>query len=581
MQMAIVADDIVAGNSESLATSLHWNMTRFRSTAVESYGKSSIDMTKVVSETSDARTLTQAEQTAKFMISSVKHAAYLAANYKELFLPLANGESSVTIKHDGLQTVWQPERLNGTIGVSKSAFDREVADVMSPVEPSSIDYSDRYKVWQFTEPRLQPMYTGDPTVSTLSRALWLSKRNRLAQELSVRANGDLSMKQGQYYYLLHTGYQEQIDLDVASRLRKAIDAYSTYKPTVYDLKAIRQDLLEDQANHFARQESIRKSLASGKFASFWQGMKSSAVIPTVSEAAAEWAQIPLKAAGTNTSRTWGIEIETVRANDTSRPPGWDSRHDGSLPSSNEPDCCCDCDSCCDNDHCNDHDYSCYESGEYTPNGQYSREFVSPILSHFNSEGLRQLCSDLGASTDEASEPGIHVHVGASDLTIADVTRLLVAYSAVERFMEPLLHRKERGYCKETTTDTLRWWLRKSKSYLHINAEDIPLARDFIHERDATPNGRYVDVNLHSLSAHGTIEFRSMGAWYDYEHLIRWAWFAREMVNVSKLGIDQREWTSCRSITDVIKLLRKYGSEMPNSDLFAKLDANSNQLFVEM
>jgi hypothetical protein len=311
-------------------------------------------------------------------------------------------------------------------------------------------------------------------------------------------------------------------------------------------------------------------------------MKSSAIIPTVSQAASEWATIPLKAAGVETSRTWGIEIETVRANDTSRPSGWESRHDGSLPEGDCPDCGCSCDDCEDNsDHCNDSDYSCYESGEWDASGQYSREFVSPILSHFNSQGLRELCRDLGTDRDEASEPGIHVHVGAGDLTVADVARLLVAYSAVERFMEPLLYRKERGYCKETTTDTLRWWLRKTKEYAHANADSIPLAKDFVYDREATPNGRYVDVNLHSLQAHGTIEFRSMGAWYDYEHLVRWAWFAREMVNVSKLGIDQREWTSCRSITDVIKLLRKYGSEMPNSDLFAKLDANSNQLFVEM
>jgi hypothetical protein len=515
------------------------------------------------------------------MIASVKHAAYLAANYQDLFLPLANGQPSVAVRHDGIQTHWIPNTINGLVGVSKAAFDREVADVMSPIEPSSIDYSDRYRVWAFNEPRLQPLYTGDPNISTISRALWLAKRNRLSQEL-INSSGDLSMKQGQYYFLLHIGYQDYIDINVVGNVRRSVDAYSAYRPTIYDIKAIRQDVLDDQASHFARQESVRQSLASGKFASFWQGMKSNAIIPTVSEAAVQWTDIPLKAAGTETSRTWGIEIETVRANDTSRPSGWESRHDGSLPDSDEPDCSCECDDCGDNsDHCNDHDYSCYESGEWSHSGQYSREFVSPILSHFNSQGLRELCRDLGTDPDEASEPGIHVHVGARDLTVADVTRLLVAYSAVERFMEPLLHRKERSYCKETTTDTLRWWLRKSKSYLHINAEDIPLARDFIHERDATPNGRYVDVNLHSLSAHGTIEFRSMGAWYDYEHLIRWAWFAREMVNVSKLGIDQREWTSCRSITDVIKLLRKYGSEMPNSDLFAKLDADSNQLFVEM
>jgi hypothetical protein len=581
MEMAIVADDIVASNNDSLASSLHWQMTRYRSASIETYGKTAIDMTKVVSEVPEAKTLTQAEHTAKFMISSVKHAAYLAANYKELFLPLANGQSSIAVRHDGIQTHWISGGLSGIIGVSRAAFDREVADVMSPVDPSSIDYSDRYKVWSFNEPRLQPLYTGDPNVSTISRALWLAKRNRLSQELSVRANGDLSMKQGQYYYLLHTGYQEHLDLDVANKLRAAIDSYSTYKPSMYDLKAIRQDVLDDQARHFARQDNIRRELASRKFASFWDGMKSSAIIPTVSQAASEWATIPLKAAGIETSRTWGIEIETVRANETSRPSGWESRHDGSLPEGDCPDCSCDCNDCSDNsDHCADGDYSCYESGEWTASGQYSREFVSPILSHFNSQGLRELCRDLGTDPDEDSSPGIHVHVGAKDLTVADVTRLLVAYSAIERFMEPLLHRKERGYCKETTTDTLRWWLRKTKEYAHANPDDIPLARDFIHDREATPNGRYVDVNLHSLSAHGTIEFRSMGAWYDYEHLVRWAWFAREMVNVSKLGIDQREWTSCRSITDVIQLLRKYGTEMPSNDLFAKLDTDINQMFAE-
>jgi hypothetical protein len=581
MKMALVADDIVVGNVDSLPMTFHWNMTRYRRTNIQSYGKSPIDMDRVQSEISDARSLESAEHTARYLISSVKHAAYLAANYKELFLPLAQGTTmTVSVKHAGLESHWSPERLDGVLGVSRAAFDRELADYLTPVDPSTVDFSDRYKMWLLAEPRLQPAYTGNPNIGALSRALWAAKRAEFTRNLSIFGKGDISLKGGQYYFYMHTGYQEHIDLLAIASAMKAVNAYASYKPSLYDLKAMRANILEEQSNFFSSQAAVRQTVASGKFTSFWERMKSSAIIPTVSQAAAEWATIPLKAPGTETSRTWGIEIETVRANDTSRPSGWESRHDGSLPDSDEADCSCSCDDCCDNDHCNDRDY-CYESGEFTPSGRYSREFVSPILKYFNSDGLRHLCSDLGTDVDEDAAPGIHVHVGASDLTVADVTRLLVAYSAVERFMEPLLHRKERGYCKETTTDTLRWWLRKTKEYAHRSADDIPLANQFAHDREATPLGRYVDVNLHALSAHGTIEFRSMGAWYDYQHLIRWAWFCREMVNVSKLGIDQREWTSCRSITDVIQLLRKYGSELPSNDLFAKLDADSTQLFDEL
>ncbi len=577
MEMTLVADDIVSSKSDSLAATFHWNMTRYRQTNIQTYGKSPIDMDQVKAELSDVRSEESATHTARYMMASVKHAAYLAANYKELFLPLAKGEHTISVKHDGLETYWSPERLDGVIGVSVDAFTRLVAGHLTPVESSVHGYSDRYKVFDFVESRLNPSYTGDPNVSTLSRAVWMAKRNKLVSELSAFTKGEVGSKNGKYFYYVHVGYTDIMDFTVAARVAKAFDNYNTYKPSIYDMKANRQALLEDQANHFASQANIRRELASRKFATFWNDLKSSALIPTVSQATAEWATIPLKAAGIETSRTWGIEIETVRANETSRPAGWESRHDGSLPEGDSADCSCSCDECDDNDHCNDRDY-CYESGEYTPSGQYSREFVSPILRHFNSDGLRRLCNDLGTDDDEDGSAGIHVHVGAKDLTVADVTRLLVAYSAVERFMEPLLHRKERSYCKETTTDTLRWWLRKTKEYAHANSDDIPLAIDFVYDNQASPLGRYVDVNLHSLQAHGTIEFRSMGAWYDYAHLVRWAWFAREMVNVSKLGIDQREWTSCRSITDVISLLRKYGSEMPTNHLFDELD--SNQLIAE-
>jgi hypothetical protein len=97
---------------------------------------------------------------------------------------------------------------------------------------------------------------------------------------------------------------------------------------------------------------------------------------------------------------------------------------------------------------------------------------------------------------------------------------------------------------------------------------VPEPRDICENQ---PASRYQDVNVHAIYKHGTVEFRSMGPYYNYDHLVRWAWFCRELVNVSKLGIEQREWTRCRSLTDAITLLRKYGTELPSDKQFNNIN----------
>lgn len=61
-----------------------------------------------------------------------------------------------------------------------------------------------------------------------------------------------------------------------------------------------------------------------------------------------------------------------------------------------------------------------------------------------------------------------------------------------------------------------------------------------HGRNTTRNipgdERYQTVNICSLRSHGTIEFRAMGNVYDYETLVRWAHFLRELINMAKRGV---------------------------------------------
>lgn len=546
-----------------------------RDQLVFSYGSKPIDLSKVAGSLAACSSMEQAEATAKYVIAKARHGQYIRDNALTLFSSLITNQAhKAEVKHGGLISKWFASEMTDYVSIKIEAVDRILDGFATHVEADSTSH---YRNYKLNDERVHPDFTGNPQNSTLVRAMWLAKRSFVAERINSTYSADFYTNEGYAKIQLYAPYGT-VKPGLATAMVNLVNDYKSYKVDVSRIKMYRRDLLADQANFTSSTDSERRAEASRKFASFWDGMKNRQVVAPLSKATEEWATIPLAPTGTATERTWGIEIETVRADETSRPAGWDSRYDGSLPSGDDdPYCDCSCDSCYEaddnSDHCQDNSECCYmDNTNYS-----SREFVSPILSHFNSSGLQRLCSDLGTDVDEDYRPGIHVHVGAGDLTVFDVTRLLVAYSAVERLIDPLLHRKERTYCKVTNADTLRWWLAKLREYRHTNPDSLPSVKDIIYrDNAATPAGRYADVNLHALSAHGTIEFRSMGAWYDYGHLVRWAWFCREMVNVSKLGIDQSEWTSCQSITDVVNLLRKYGSELPSNELFDNISTELSE-----
>jgi hypothetical protein len=88
--------------------------------------------------------------------------------------------------------------------------------------------------------------------------------------------------------------------------------------------------------------------------------------------------------------------------------------------------------------------------------------------------------------------------------------------------------------------------------------------------------RYHSVNLQSLSSHTTIEFRAMGPVYEYEYLIRWAYFVREMVNVAKANVPVKRWTSVKTFADVIAIFAEYGKETAPDAALALEDNDENR-----
>jgi len=334
-------------------------------------------------------------------------------------------------------------------------------------------------------------------------------------------------------------------------LQRYIWSLANVKPSREELVESRNNLMYSERNAKNITEKERIAASKQNFVNYWKSLKAhSKSFVNESEVTDSFASIPLLPAGTASSRTWGIEIEVVQAHLTSRPRGWDKRGDGSLvgiPADDNP-CECSCYYCEEEEDCGNCDNGDCDNGS-------TAEYVSPILNWFNSAGVQSLTRELEGSVVNDSA-GIHIHVGARDLTVADVARLCVAYSAVSPFLWPLMKRNVTNYCRDISEENLVHWLHNSTKWL-AKANELAINADVVYNQ---PDDRYRDLNLQSLRSHGTVEFRAMGPVYNYELLTRWAWMCRELINISRLNLPQSTWTSVRSMSDVVRILSTYGSE---------------------
>jgi hypothetical protein len=304
--------------------------------------------------------------------------------------------------------------------------------------------------------------------------------------------------------------------------------------------------------------------------------------------------LPFVPHGLASSRRWGIEIESGGARGIEAPPrGWDRKTDGSLRSAwdgytevqdfeafeEERTERIRWSDCINRDfHMPHEEYYDPETREYayrirdgyipvdacehcgnithmvlvepqtiTHSRQHDdcAEFVSPILVSMHSNGLETLLQQISLQPQNDSA-GVHVHVESNDLTDKQIAALVYGYDLLEPIIESSYRRNVRRFCNRRDTQNVLGMARAAKG----------------KGADVTIRGgeRYVTVNTNSLSAHGTIEFRAMGPVYEYEHLIRWAMFCREMVNLVAAGVTQKQFAQVKKWEDLTALFARYGKE---------------------
>lgn len=276
------------------------------------------------------------------------------------------------------------------------------------------------------------------------------------------------------------------------------------------------------------------------------------------------------------SRTWGVELEVVDAGNVHAvdfqapqhkgkllvqksldvPQGWAAVRDGSLRN------------------------MVGDGKFYDP-----WEFVSPVFTRTFDPGLQHLCDQI-KSTVAYARAGVHVHVGAVDrdgvpLQTMHINRLFTLYYANAPLFVPILERKTDEFCKPF--DFAEWaegWYPRGtprKPRRPLSPRDprfarrrAPLLPDAVAQAKARvaryksqPDDnthRYRDVNVESLVKHGTIEFRGLGAVYDYEHIVKWAWMCREMVNLAASNIPLAPFVNAPTLDAFMFLLRDHARE---------------------
>lgn len=176
------------------------------------------------------------------------------------------------------------------------------------------------------------------------------------------------------------------------------------------------------------------------------------------------------------------------------------------------------------------------------------ECVSPILKGKSGmTSLRKACKSLveaGATVNKTC--GLHVHVGAQDLTQTQIVNVFKNYQKLETLVDSFMPVSRRGnnafYCQSIKDIDLTW------------------CSDINSIASAFNRSRYFKVNPMSYGRHSTIEFRHHSGTVNPDKVSKWATFCVKLVEWSKENTFASEVTSIDEIPFLDKREKKFFNE---------------------
>lgn len=163
------------------------------------------------------------------------------------------------------------------------------------------------------------------------------------------------------------------------------------------------------------------------------------------------------------------------------------------------------------------------------------ECVTPILKGRNGlASLKNACATLNAVGAKVNKStGLHVHIGAKDLTPEQYCNVFANYQMLESLIDTFMANSRREnnnfFCKSLRGKYLRHCHTREEVY------------------EALDGSRYYKVNPCSWERHQTIEFRQHQGSTDFEKISNWVSFCAELVVWSRENRLTRPVTSIDDI----------------------------------
>lgn len=195
----------------------------------------------------------------------------------------------------------------------------------------------------------------------------------------------------------------------------------------------------------------------------------------------------------------------------------------------------------------------YEGYNHTDNNHYYKfvsdssirgenpiECVSPVLTgKAGMKSLENCCKALNEAGAQVNiSTGLHVHIGAANLSDEAYINVFKNYQKLERVIDTFMARSRRAnnsqWCRTLQGRNFMWCTTKSDIF------------------DAMNGDRYFKVNACSYARHKTIEFRQHQGSTDFEKISNWVNFCAKLVAWSKKNVLSSEVTSIDEIPFLTK-----------------------------
>lgn len=203
----------------------------------------------------------------------------------------------------------------------------------------------------------------------------------------------------------------------------------------------------------------------------------------------------------------------------------------------------------------EHSYKIMSDGSVHEGCTYGSEVVTPVLKGAKGfKSLKTVCEALKSINAKVNKTcGLHVHIGAANLTSEQYANVFVNYMFIEKAIDKFMAESRR----ENNASYARSLINRGLSSC--------TTRDGIY--GAIGNSRYYKVNACSYSAHKTIEFRQHQGTTNYTKIRAWVLFLGKLVEWSKTNrltshiedINEIPFLTAREKSYFVKRATKFGN----------------------